>query len=145
MQQWPSKVLYNLAIILKLSDFDHSTTNLKNQTFFGTHLSFSSLLALITARDQFETFVTIIRSLRLTFTFLCKIPIFLWTTFFWFFHFFFVAWIKPLLSQSNSYQSSSWKLQANLHLPDDKHSFYAWNPLGLGPFLPPWYATTCRR
>ena len=67
---------------------------------FWTHLSCSSLLALIIARDQFEeTFVTIIRSLRLTFTFSVKKiyigTFFGWCALFWFF----VVWIKLLSNQ----------------------------------------------
>ena len=85
-------------------------------------------LALIIARDQFEgTFVTIIRSLRLTFTFPVnnlKIGTFAVLYFdFWIF-----CCLDKVVVQSNSYQSSSWKLEANL--TDDQHSFYAWNPLG---------------
>ena len=57
-------------------------------------------LALIIARDQFEgTFVTIIRSLRLTFTFSVKKiyigTFFGWCALFWFF----VVWIKLLSNQ----------------------------------------------
>ena len=44
-----------------------------------------------------------------------------------YFDFFFFC-LDKVVVQSNSYQSSSWKLQANL--TDDQHSFYAWNPLG---------------